>query len=62
LKSADIHSSIPCNEVEMADFFIGGIKSEIQVSARRVMTWDKTKSRYDWKAIKLAALSEKPSN
>jgi tetratricopeptide (TPR) repeat protein len=43
-------------------FVIGDIKSETQVSAQRVMTWDKTKSRYNWKAIKLTVLSEPSSN
>ena len=32
---------------------IGNIKNESQVRAQRILSWDKSKSRYNWKAIKL---------
>ncbi|GAK20360.1 hypothetical protein JCM19052_847 [Vibrio sp. JCM 19052] len=34
-------------------FVISDIPEQSQVKALRVMTWDKVKSRYSWKAIKL---------
>ncbi|MGC9462348.1 DUF7017 domain-containing protein [Vibrio genomosp. F10] len=34
-------------------FVIGDIPEQTNVKALRVMTWDKVKSRYSWKAIKL---------
>jgi len=37
-------------------FVIREIPNEAQVEALRIMTWDKTKSRYNWKAIKLTEI------
>lgn len=37
---------------------VGDIASETLVSAQQVMSWDKTKSRYSWKAIKLSKISK----
>ncbi len=34
-------------------FLIGDFENESSVSALRIMSWNKSKSRYDWKAIKL---------
>jgi hypothetical protein len=38
-------------------FVVGNIVNETHVIAERVKTWDKMKSRYSWKAIKLTAHS-----
>ncbi|PMG90603.1 DUF7017 domain-containing protein [Vibrio breoganii] len=38
-------------------FLIGNKVNETQVRAMRIMTWDKSKSRHSWKAIRLTELS-----
>ncbi|TVL33704.1 DUF7017 domain-containing protein [Shewanella algae] len=37
-------------------FLVGEIANESKVSALRIMSWNKSKSRYDWKAIKLTLI------
>jgi tetratricopeptide (TPR) repeat protein len=39
-------------------FLIGHIPTQTLVSAQQVMSWDKTKSRYNWKAIKLTRVNK----
>ncbi|MCK8045327.1 hypothetical protein MSG37_10535 [Shewanella sp. 1CM18E] len=39
-------------------FVIGDISNESKVLVQQVMSWDKTKSRYSWKAIKLTLVNE----
>jgi tetratricopeptide (TPR) repeat protein len=39
-------------------FLIGNIATETLVSAKQVMSWDKVKSRYSWKAIKLTRVDK----
>jgi hypothetical protein len=36
---------------------IGNISTESHVSVQRVMSWDKTKARYSWKAIRLTLVN-----
>jgi len=37
-------------------FLVGDIAAETLVSAQQIMSWDKSKSRYSWKAIKLTKI------
>lgn len=37
-------------------FLIGDIQNESQVSAVRILSWDKSKARHNWKAIKLTLI------
>ncbi|ELV7508270.1 hypothetical protein ACET7Q_11595 [Aeromonas veronii] len=41
-------------------FLIGDVANESRVSVLRVMAWDKSKDRYNWKAIKLAQKESTP--
>ncbi|MGL3129178.1 DUF7017 domain-containing protein, partial [Klebsiella pneumoniae] len=38
-------------------FVIGNLKNETKVRALRIMSWDKSKARHNWKAIKLTELN-----
>ncbi|WP_409218852.1 hypothetical protein, partial [Escherichia coli] len=35
----------------------GNLKNETKVRALRIMSWDKSKARHNWKAIKLTELN-----
>ncbi|GAL28890.1 hypothetical protein JCM19239_2131 [Vibrio variabilis] len=43
-------------------FVIGDISNESRVTALRIMAWDKTKARHNWKAIKLEQIEVKASS